>query len=61
MSRGRWTTVGVLGWLMLPAAPAWADEPGLQGRNDIVLQDGFEAADWYTAWGMSSAPRTRRW
>jgi len=47
-------SVGVC--LLWSAQAASAQEPGLAGRTDIVLQDGFEAADWYTAWGMSSAP-----
>ena len=50
-----------LGWLAgvaagLVAGSAMAQEPGLEGRNDIVLQDGFEASDWYSQWGRSEAP-----
>jgi len=43
--------------LVSHGATAAAQEPGLEGRTDIVLIDGFEAADWYTAWGRSEAPR----
>ena len=43
--------------IALAAEPALAQEPGLAGRSDVVLQDGFETDDWYTAWGLSSAPR----
>lgn len=39
------------------SSTALADEPGLEGRTDVVLQDGFEAADWYTLWGMNDAPQ----
>ena len=33
-----------------------AQEPGLEGRSDVVLQDGFEVVDWYTTWGRADAP-----
>jgi len=39
------------------SAHAFADEPGLEGRTDVLLQDGFEADDWYTAWGRNDAPQ----
>jgi hypothetical protein len=47
---------------VLVAAFAWsssarAGEPGLEGRADIVLQDSFEDATWYSAWGQKSAPQ----
>ncbi len=37
--------------------PALAQEPGLEGRDDILLQTSFESDDWYTAWGDDEAPR----
>ena len=37
--------------------PAEAAEPGLEGRDDIVLQDQFEGVSWYQAWGQSKAPQ----
>ncbi len=36
---------------------AFAAEPGLAGRNDIVLEDGFEQQDWYQGWSTSSVPQ----
>lgn len=39
------------------ALPAWAAEPGLEGRTDIVLQDGFEQTNWHAAWGVNNAPQ----
>lgn len=42
---------------MAAAETVSAQEPGLEGRTDIVLIDGFESADWYTAWGRSEAPQ----
>jgi len=41
----------------LASSTASAQEPGLEGRSDVVLWDGFESPDWYTAWGRSDAPR----
>ncbi len=38
-------------------APVHAAEPGLEGRTDVMLQDGFETSDWYTAWGRNDAPQ----
>jgi hypothetical protein len=29
----------------------------LDGRDDIVLRDGFEEDQWYTAWGLQAAPQ----
>jgi hypothetical protein len=34
-----------------------AGEPGLAGRTDVYLEDGFEASDWYEAWGRTSPPQ----
>jgi MYXO-CTERM domain-containing protein len=36
---------------------AVAAEPGLAGRNDIVLEDDFEQPIWYQAWSASSEPQ----
>lgn len=36
---------------------ATAQEPGLEGRDDVLLQTSFEADDWYTDWGLDEAPR----
>ncbi|MFW5899397.1 MAG: polysaccharide lyase [Jiangellaceae bacterium] len=52
----RGLAVVVVAWVTA-AAPALAQEPGLADRDDIVLQDGFEQADWYTTWGMSDPPQ----
>lgn len=43
--------------LVLWSSLSPAAEPGLEGRTDIVLQDGFEDASWYTSWGAKSAPQ----
>jgi hypothetical protein len=31
-------------------------EPGLKRRGDIVFFEDFQEPDWYTHWGLSSAP-----
>lgn len=34
-----------------------ADDTHLDDRDDIVLRDGFEEDEWYTAWGLREAPQ----
>ena len=43
--------------VLCAARLALAAEPGLEGRGDIVLQDGFEDANWFSAWGANKAPQ----
>ena len=57
MAGSRIASLVVATLLAAVAVPAAAQEPGLEGRTDIVLQDGFEGATWYEAWGRSEAPR----
>ncbi|MEM7608793.1 MAG: GTP-binding protein, partial [Myxococcota bacterium] len=42
------------------AAPAYAQEAGLEGREDVLLQSDFERADWYEDWGYANLPGPER-
>ncbi|MEM6957679.1 MAG: polysaccharide lyase [Myxococcota bacterium] len=42
------------------AAPAYAQEAGLEGRDDVLLQSDFERADWYEDWGYANLPGPER-
>lgn len=50
-------TLPTIGITLSLCASAWAGEPGLEGRTDIYLEDGFETANWYEAWGQNDAPQ----
>ncbi len=56
-SKYRWSAALIAAVVVTSANVASAAEPGLEGRPDIVLQDGFESANWFTAWGAKAAPQ----